>query len=107
MWMEVDVARPWVIPGVAFHHELALLESAGISRAEVLGMATRNGAQALGIASEVGTVEVGKRADLVVLDADPLADIENTKRIRYVVQGGVIYRPTEVDPSGRAQGEDR
>ena len=71
-------------------------------------MATRNGAQALGIAGDVGTVEVGKRAYLVVLDADPLSDIENTKRIRYVVLGGVIYTPEELlDRSGRPQGKDR
>lgn len=91
-----DLASPWVIPGVAFHQELALLESAGISRVEVLRMATRNGAEALGIGHEAGTIEVGKRADFVVLEGDPLADIANTRRILYVVLGGSIYRPDEL-----------
>jgi imidazolonepropionase-like amidohydrolase len=91
-----DLASPWVIPGVALHQELALLVSAGIAPAEVLRMATRNGADALGLLGESGTVEAGKRADLVVLDADPLRDIRNTRRIRYVVLGGRIFRPDEL-----------
>jgi imidazolonepropionase-like amidohydrolase len=90
-----DLASPWVIPGVAFHQELALLASAGIATGDVLRMATWNGARALGIAAEAGTVEVGKRADLVVLEADPLADVANTRRIKYVVLGGALYRPDD------------
>ena len=91
-----DLASPWVIPGVSFHQELSLLESAGLSRGEVLSVATWNGARALGIAADAGTVEVGKRADLVVLDADPLADIANTRRIAYVILGGTLHRPGEL-----------
>jgi imidazolonepropionase-like amidohydrolase len=91
-----DLASPWVIPGVALHQELALLVSAAISPNEVLRMATRNGAEALGLLGESGTVEPGKRADLVVLEADPLRDIRNTTRIRYVVLGGRIFRPDEL-----------
>ncbi len=85
-----------MIPGVALHQELALLESAGIRAGEVLRLATRNGAASLGILGETGTVEVGKRADLVVLEADPLVDISNTRRIRYVVLGGRMYTPEEL-----------
>ena len=91
-----DLASPWVIPGVALHQELALLESAGLARSDVLSMATKNGAEALGIADQAGTIEVGKRADLVVLEGDPLAEIGNTRRIAYVVLGGVVYRPAEL-----------
>jgi imidazolonepropionase-like amidohydrolase len=85
-----------VIPGVALHQELALLASAGIPTIEVLRLATRNGAEALGIADEVGTVEPGKRADLVVLEADPLADIANTRRITQVLLGGRVHTPDEL-----------
>jgi imidazolonepropionase-like amidohydrolase len=102
-----DLASPWVIPGVAFHQELILLESAGLSRSQVLTMATRNGADALGILEEAGTIEPGKRADLVILDADPLQDLRNTRRIRFVVLGGEIHRPRDLLGSGRPQGEDR
>jgi imidazolonepropionase-like amidohydrolase len=91
-----DLASPWVIPGVALHQELALLVSAGIAPVEVLRLATRNGAEALGLLGESGTVEPGKRADLVVLEADPLRDIRNTRRIRYVILGGRIFRPDEL-----------
>jgi imidazolonepropionase-like amidohydrolase len=52
----------------------------------VLGIATANGAAALGLEDEIGTVDVGKRADLVVLTADPLAN-RNTRAIRYVFSG--------------------
>ncbi len=103
-----DLASPWVIPGVAFHQELGLLESAGLSRGEVLKMATSNGAQALGIASDVGTVEAGKRADLVVLEADPLATLASTRRIRYVVLGGVAHTPADLlEGSGNSQRKER
>jgi imidazolonepropionase-like amidohydrolase len=91
-----DLASPWVIPGVGLHQELALLVSAGIAPVDVLRMATRNGAEALRLLSETGTVEPGKRADLVVLEADPLRDIRNTRRIRYLVLGGRIFRPDEL-----------
>jgi imidazolonepropionase-like amidohydrolase len=91
-----DLASPWVIPGVALHQELALLVSAGIPPTEVLRMATRNGAEALRLLGETGTVESGKRADLVVLEADPLKDIRNSRRIRYVVLGGRIFQPDEL-----------
>jgi imidazolonepropionase-like amidohydrolase len=91
-----DLASPWVIPGVALHQEMALLESAGIRPSEVLRLATHNGAEALGIAGQTGTVEAGKRADLVVLEADPLAGIANTRRIRYVLLGGRMYTPEEL-----------
>jgi imidazolonepropionase-like amidohydrolase len=91
-----DFASPWVIPGVGLHQELALLVTAGISPSDVLRMATRNGSEALGLLGEAGTVEPGKRADLVVLEADPLKDIRNSRRIRYVVLGGRIFRPDEL-----------
>ena len=87
-----DTPFPWIIPGVAFHEELRLLVSAGIPVPEVLRMATINGARALRKDAEIGTIEPGKRADLVVLDANPLADIANTAHIVMVVQSGKIRR---------------
>jgi hypothetical protein len=88
-----DLLNPWMTPGVAFHRELELLVSAGIPSLEVLGIASRNGAAALGIGSETGTVESGKRADLVVLAADPIESISNTRRIRSVFVAGVRHEP--------------
>lgn len=89
-----DAANPWF-----FHHEMELLVKAGIPSAEVLRMATRNGAVALRRTSEFGTVAVGRRADLVVLDADPIADIRNTRQIGWVIQGGRLTRPVEHLPA--------
>jgi imidazolonepropionase-like amidohydrolase len=85
-----DTPTPWIVPGASLHDELLLLEEAGIPRAEVLRIATRNAAVALHREAEQGTVEVGKLADLVVLSADPLADLRNTRRIEMVIQRGRI-----------------
>ncbi|WP_412069478.1 amidohydrolase family protein [Rubrivirga sp. IMCC43871] len=83
-----DTPNAWVIPGASLHRELELLVDAGIPPGDVLQIATRNGADALGLLDEVGTVEVGKSADLLVLTADPLADISNSRRIAWVMRGG-------------------
>lgn len=83
-----DIGNPWMTPGVSFHRELQLLSAAGLDNAAVLQAATRNGAIALGMLEDVGTVEVGKRADIVILSADPLADIRNTAEIVAVYQAG-------------------
>jgi len=76
------------------HRELELLISgAGLSPAQALTAATLNGARAIGVADQTGTIAVGKAADLVLLDADPLADIRNTRRIAAVIKNGVVVRP--------------
>jgi imidazolonepropionase-like amidohydrolase len=85
-----DMGNPWTVPGASFHRELELLVAAGIPPLAVLSIATRNGAQSLGILSDVGTVTVGKTADLVALTADPTRDIRNTRRIAWVMQGGAL-----------------
>lgn len=87
-----DLANPWVIPGVSFHQELKLLTDTGIPPLEVLSIATRNGAQSLGILSDVGTVQAGKRADLVLLNADPVTKITNTREIAWTMMGGEVLR---------------
>ncbi len=94
-----DMGNPWTVPGVSFHRELELLVQAGISPLAVLSIATRNGAQSLGILSDVGTVTVGKRADLVALEADPSRDIRNTRRIAWVMHNGQLLRPRDLLPA--------
>lgn len=81
-------------PGASFHRELELLSEAGIPNRHVLRIATANGAVALGILHKVGTIEPGKRADMVLLGGDPLADIRNTREIRWVMLDGRIYEPS-------------
>lgn len=100
-----DMPNPWTVPGASLHREMELLAASGIPTLQVLRIATRNGARSLGIESEVGSIAPGKIADLVVLSADPVADIRNTRRIVWVVQSGRPSRPVELLPERlRARG---
>lgn len=72
-----------------------LVKDAGISNADALIAATRNGALALGIASTTGTIEAGKSADLLILDRNPLDDIENVKSVYLVIKAGRMFRKTD------------
>jgi imidazolonepropionase-like amidohydrolase len=92
-----DLANPYLYPGFSLHDELAILVEAGLTPLEALQTATRNPARFLGREKEVGTVQQGKRADLVLLDDDPLADIHNTTKIRAVVANGRLYDRTALD----------
>ena len=83
-------------PGGALLQELELLTEAGLSPIAALLAATRNNARALGQSGELGSIEVGKRADLVVLDADPLTDIRHTRRIHRVIRAGLVLDPAEL-----------
>jgi imidazolonepropionase-like amidohydrolase len=83
-------ASQWnfMVPGSSLHDELALFVRAGFSPLEALQTATINPAEYLGITASAGTVAVGRRADFLLLDADPLADIRNTRRLSAVVIRG-------------------
>jgi imidazolonepropionase-like amidohydrolase len=83
-----DVSAAYTYPGFSLHDELALFVEAGFTPLEALRTATVNPAQFFGMADLMGNIEVGKAADLVVLDANPLKDISNTKRISAVIVGG-------------------
>ncbi len=78
------------MPGVSFHEELRLLADAGIPIAAVIRMATINAGLALHL--NIGSVEPGKEADLVVLTANPLESLRNTERIEIVIKAGKVYR---------------
>ena len=77
--------------GLDAHWELDLLAKAGFTPAEVLEIATIRGATHHGLSDQLGSLEVGKFADLVVLDANPLVDVANAQAIRYVMKNGVLY----------------
>jgi len=91
-----DLGNPYIFPGFSLHDELALLVKAGLTPMEALQSATRNPARFLGTLNSTGTVEKGKTADLVLLDADPLADIANTQRIDSVIVGGRLIVKSEL-----------
>ncbi|MFQ5799662.1 MAG: amidohydrolase family protein [Bacteroidota bacterium] len=82
--------------GIGTHLEIELLSQAGMTPAEILRAATEGGALLLGVAGEIGTIEPGKLADLVVLTADPLLDIRNVRNIRFTVKGGKLFEPDEL-----------
>jgi hypothetical protein len=92
-----DASVPYCFPGSGLHDELELLVEAGLNRMEALQAATRNPAEFLGRQRDLGTVERGKLADLVLLDASPLEDIRNTRRIRAVVLGGRVLDREALD----------
>jgi imidazolonepropionase-like amidohydrolase len=83
-----DTPQPFVIPGAAVHEELANFVAAGLSPEEALAAATREAARFVGQESLWGTVEPGKRADLLLLEGNPLADITATRRIAGLVAQG-------------------
>ena len=88
-----DTPNPYVIPGFGLHDELAFLVSAGLSPLKALQTATINPARYFGVEKLMGSVQVGKIADLVLLDANPLIDIHNTTRIDEVfVRGRALDR---------------
>lgn len=91
-----DLPNDFVAPGVSLDQEMELLAEAGVPAADVLAMATRNAAEALGQAADIGTIEVGKRADLVVLARDPLADVRNARSVELVIANGRVLRPAEL-----------
>ena len=82
----------------SLHWELEHFVRAGLAPFEVLRIATQEGAAALGAEDDLGTLEPGKLADLVLLDADPLEDIRNTQTIWRVIKGGWLFDPEELRP---------
>jgi imidazolonepropionase-like amidohydrolase len=83
-----DAGNIGTLHGPAIHHELELMVAAGLRPMDVIIAATRNASSVAGREAEVGTLQKGKLADLVILDADPIADIKNTRRIFKVMKAG-------------------
>ena len=98
-----DTPMPLNYPGYSLHDELELFVECGLSTAQALQAATTRPAHILNLADISGAVEAGKRADLVLLDADPLRDIRSLRRIRAVVLAGRLLRREQLDAMlGRA-----
>ena len=84
----------WAVAGLGLHHELEMMVEAGLTPRQVITAATRNTAEAFRILDRLGTVEAGKLADLVVLNANPLQDISNSQKIEWVIQDGQVIDRT-------------
>jgi len=92
-----DLGTAYIYPGFSLHDELTLFVEAGFTPLEALKAATRNPAEFLGLLDSLGTVEKGKIADLVLLNANPLEDIRNTQKIEAVVVNGRFLNRKELD----------
>jgi len=92
-----DAPMPWVYPGESLHVELELLVAAGLSSREALRSATLAPAEFLGLSQTLGSVAVGKRADLLLLDTDPVADIRHSRRIHAVILDGRLLDREALD----------
>jgi imidazolonepropionase-like amidohydrolase len=86
-----DIPNFGLIPGISLHHELELLVKAGINPLNVIKIATSNGADALGILDDVGTIESGKQADMIILNANPIRNIRNIGAIEGVIEDGQFF----------------
>jgi imidazolonepropionase-like amidohydrolase len=82
--------------GISTHIELELLQEAGLTATEILHAATLGGAVAMGRQADLGSVEEGKLADLVVLNADPTDEVRNCREIEWVIKGGTVHHPSQL-----------
>lgn len=92
-----DVGNPYCFPGFSLHDELQLLVETGFTPMEALQTATRNAARFMGREHDLGTVEPGKFADMVLLDGNPLQAIGNTRKIAAVIYGGRLFSRSALD----------
>ncbi len=90
-----DAGNIGTLHGPALHREFELMAEAGLTPVQILAAATTGAARAMG-REDLGAIEPGMRADMVILDADPLADMRNARRIYRVVKGGVVHDPAAI-----------
>jgi hypothetical protein len=91
-----DTAEPYCPPGYSLHQELEMLVESGLPPATAIRCATLNNARAIGQQDQLGAIETGKVADLVLLDANPLDRITNTRAISKVFHGGIAVNPAKI-----------
>jgi imidazolonepropionase-like amidohydrolase len=94
--MGTDAGNPLTLHGPSVYAEMEAMEAAGLTPMEVLVDATRIGARAMGREKDLGTIEPGKAADLLVLSGDPSASVKNLRKVRFVVRGGVMRPASEL-----------
>ena len=93
----VGVGSHGQLQGLGYHWEMWAMASGGASNHDILRAATILGAEAIGFGDQIGSIEKGKFADILVLDADPLQDIRNTRELRWVMKNGRLYDARTLD----------
>ena len=94
--MGTDAGNPLTLHGPAVYAEMEAMQAAGMTPMQVLVAATRDAARAMGRAKDLGTIEPGKAADLIVVSADPTADVRNVRQLEYVMRGGELRSQEEL-----------
>jgi imidazolonepropionase-like amidohydrolase len=91
--MGTDAGNIGTVHGASIHREMRMMVESGLTPLEVLRSATVGGARAMGLEAQAGEIAAGRLADLVILEADPLADIANLEKVYRTIKGGVVYEP--------------
>lgn len=101
----VGVGGHGQLQGLGWHWELWMVQSGGMSEHDALRAATLHGAAAIGLERELGSLEAGKLADLVVLEGDPLTDIRNSETVALVMKNGRLYEADSLSEIWPREGE--
>jgi imidazolonepropionase-like amidohydrolase len=96
--MGTDAGNPGTAHGPSVYREMEAMQQAGMPAGAVFAAATIVSARAMALDGEIGSIAPGKRADLVVFEADPTADARNARRIRFVIRNGKLYRQQQLLP---------
>ena len=100
--MGTDAGNPLTLHGPSVHAEMLAMQEAGLTPMSVLVAATRDAARAMGREDDLGTVEAGKIADLVVVEGDPTLDTRNLRRLTRVIRAGVVHQHADLLPPATA-----
>jgi imidazolonepropionase-like amidohydrolase len=100
--MGTDAGNPLTLHGPSVHAEMEAMQAAGLTPMQVIVASTQTAARAMGLEAQTGTVQAGKAADLLVLDADPSADVAAFRKLRLVVRAGVVRPVAELSGAVRA-----
>jgi hypothetical protein len=100
---KITIGSNGEIQGLGAHWEMWMLAQGGMSPMDVLRAATINGAAYLGMDKEIGSLEVGKLADMVILNDNPLDDIRNSEKIKYVMINGRLYDTESMNEIGNRE----
>ena len=96
--MGTDAGNPLTLHGPSVYAEMEAMQAAGLTPMQVLVASTQGGSLAMGVSKATGTLEKGKTADLIVVDADPTKDIANLRKLRFVMRAGVLHPLAELRP---------